>query len=151
RSFPVAWLTPLAPRLTDVVPQANNWLVAAVMLEAEHPHAGRVAEEEPPGCRRQAEPARRDRPDDVAAGERQHVAGEAVDPGDDAVGPTGDVFGRFSLGAAIAVEFPAGPLLQDVAGQLSLVAAVIPLDQVGIDFCAGPPHPTLSPSGWGRG
>src|SRR4051795_832286 len=95
------------PRFTDVVPQPDDRLVAAVVLEAEHPHAGRVAEEEPPGRRRHAEPAGRDHPDDVATRKRQHVAGEAVDPGEEAVGPDGDVFGRFAVGAAVAVEFPA--------------------------------------------
>src|SRR5258707_12327652 len=106
------------------------------MLKAEHAHRSGIAEEETPRGWRQAEPAGRDHPNDVAAGECQHVAGAAVFPGDEAVGPQGDVCWRFALGTAIAVEFPAGLLLQDVAGQLSLEAAVVPLDQVAINFRA---------------
>src|SRR5262249_49114228 len=63
---------------TDVVPLPNDRLVPTVVPKAEHPHAGWIAEEEPPGGRRQAEPARRDHPNDVAAGERQHVASDSV-------------------------------------------------------------------------
>jgi hypothetical protein len=41
-------------------------------------------------------------PDDVAAGERQNVAPDAVDLGDEAVGPRGDVLRRSTTRAAIA-------------------------------------------------
>src|SRR5262249_3250995 len=106
------------------------------MLKAEHAHRSGIAEEETPCGRRQAEPAGRDHPDDVSAGECQHVAGAAVYPGDEAVGPHGDVCWRFALGTAVAIEFPAGPLLQHVAGQLSIEAPVLPLIQLVTDFRA---------------
>ena len=122
------------PRLSDVVPQADDRLVPVLVLEAEHAHAGGAAEEEPPGARRQSEPAGRDHADDVAAGERQHVALDAAHAGDEAVGPGGDVLRRFAVRAAVAEQLPAGPLLQDVPGQLPLEAAVVPLDQVRIDL-----------------
>src|SRR5438105_782180 len=118
------------PRLADVVPQTNDRVSAAVMLEAEHAHAGRVAEEEAPRLRRQAQPTGRDHADDVAAGKPQHVAIDVVDAGEEAGGTGGDVCGRFAFGAAIMVEFPAGPFPHDVARSLALEAAVIPLDQV---------------------
>ena len=43
-----------------------------------------------------------DHPDDVAAGERQNVAPQTVDPGDEAVGAGGDILRRFTLRAAVA-------------------------------------------------
>ena len=86
------------PRLGDVVPEADDRFVAVLVLEAEHAHAGGAAVEEPPGARRQAEPAGRDHPDDVPARERQHVPLDAPHPGDEAVGPGGDVPRRFASG-----------------------------------------------------
>jgi hypothetical protein len=56
---------------------------------------------------------------------------------DEAVGPPGDVLGRLSARAAIPEEFPARPVLQDVAGKRPLQAAVVPFDEVGIYFRAG--------------
>src|SRR5262249_6642567 len=126
------------PRFTDVVPQSDDRFVTSVVLEAEHAHAGGAAVEQPSESWRQAVPACRNHPNDVAAGERQYVAIDAVYPLDEAVGPHGNGFGRFAAGGAIAVEFPAGPLPQDVVGQLPLVAAVVPLDEVGIYLGAGP-------------
>ena len=73
----------------------------------------------------------------MGAGERQDVPFKAAHPGDKAVGPSGDVFGRFAIGAAVAEHFPAGPLLQDLPGQLPLEPAVVPLDQVGVDLGDG--------------
>src|SRR5262245_7166048 len=90
------------PRFTDVVPQPDDRLVAAVVLEAEHAHAGGATEEHSSGGRSHAVPTGRDHPDDVAAGERQNVAHHAVDPGDEAVGPRGDVLRRLTIRAAVA-------------------------------------------------
>ncbi len=124
------------PWFTGIVPQPDDRLVAAVMLEAEHAHAGGAAEKYTPGRRRQTAPAGRDHSYDVAARECQHVAIDTVYSGDEAFSAHCHVFGRFTARAAITIEFPAGLLFQDVAGQLSLEAAVVPLDQVMIDFRA---------------
>src|SRR5947207_10186489 len=48
-------VTASPPRLPGVVPQADDRLVAAAVLEAEHADAGGAAVEEPPGGRRQPE------------------------------------------------------------------------------------------------
>ena len=66
------------------------------MFEGEHAHAGGPAIEEPPGARRQPEPAGRDHASDVAAGEGQDVAREVADAGDEAVGAGGDILRGFS-------------------------------------------------------
>ena len=97
------------PRMRHIVPQADDRFLTAVVFKGENADAGGTAEEQPTRARRQAEPAGRDHADDVAAGKPQHVAIDVVDAGEKAVGTGGDVFGRFALGAAIMVEFPAGP------------------------------------------
>src|SRR5262249_46209022 len=58
----------------------------------------------------------------------------AVDTGDEAVGTQGDVFRRFTTGAAIAEEFPSRLLLQNLARPFPLVTAVVPFDQVQMDL-----------------
>jgi len=90
------------------------------------------------GGRRQTKPASRDHPDHVAAGKRQDVAVEFMHAGEEAVGPIGHVARRFAAGAAVAEQLPARSLLQDVGGRPALIAAVVPLHQIGIDDRAGP-------------
>src|SRR5437016_4154045 len=97
--------------MSNVVPQADDRFLTAGVLEPEYADAGGAAEEKPPGAWWQPEPTRRDHPDDVGAGERQDVALDAACPGDEAVGPGGDVLRRLTAGAAVAEHFPAGPLL----------------------------------------
>jgi hypothetical protein len=69
--------------------------------------------------------------------ENAHVAADLVYPANKSVRAGGHVSRRFAVGTAIAVEFPAGPLLEDIAGPFPLKTAVVPLDQIGIDFRAG--------------
>src|SRR5262245_1690397 len=71
--------------LTDEVPQTKNRLIATVVFFCEHAHTGGLAEEHPPRRWRKAEPAGRNHADDVAAGDRQHIAGDAVYPSEKAV------------------------------------------------------------------
>ena len=124
----------LLPRLGDLVPEADDRLVSALVFEGEHTHAGGSAVEEPPGPRRQAEPSSRDHPDDVPARKCQNVPLDAHDAGDDPIGSGGDIFGGLAFGAAVTKKLPGGPLPLDVPKHQPLVAAVIPLDQVGIDL-----------------
>src|SRR5262249_44563814 len=104
------------PRTSDVVPQADDRFITGVVLEPEYANAGRAAEEKAPGAWGQAKPAGCDHADDVAARECQYITVDVAHSGDKAVGPGGDVFGSFAVGAAVAEHFPAGPLLQDVPG-----------------------------------
>ena len=95
--------------LTDEIPQIQNRLIAAVVFKAEHSHTSGLAEEHPPRSWRQAEPAGRNHPDDVTAGERQHIAPDAVYPREKAVRAGCHISRRLTVGTTIAVEFPAGP------------------------------------------
>ena len=58
-------------------------------------------------------------------------------PGNKTVRAAGHVSGRFAVGTAIAEKLPAGPLLEDLAGPFPLEPAVVPFEQIGIDFRAG--------------
>src|SRR5262245_17064701 len=46
----------------------------------------------------------------------------------------GDLLRRFAVRAAVAEQLPTWPVFQDVAGKRPLPAAVVPLDEVGIDL-----------------
>src|SRR5262245_6920272 len=112
----------------DLVPQPDDRLVAVVVFKAEFAHAGRFAEEAAACPRGQAEPAGGDHADDVAAGEGQYIAAEVTHLLDESISAAGDVLGGFAVGAAIAKEFPAGPIPDNVAGQLPFVDPVIPFE-----------------------
>src|SRR5262249_10230987 len=116
----------------DVVPQADDGFLTAIVLEAEYSDTGWAAKEIASGGWRQTEPAGRDHPGDVGAGEGQDVTLDGTYTGDEPGGASGKIKWRFALGAAVAEHFPAGPFLQDLPGQLPLQTAVIPLQQVGI-------------------
>src|SRR5262249_39611381 len=125
-------------RFAPIVPQPDDRLVAAVVLEAEHADAGRVAEVVAPGRRREAEPAGRYHPDDGAAGKSQDVAGSALDAGDEAVRAGRDVSRRFSVRTAVSVKLPAGSLLDDVPRHLAFESPIVPLQQIRVQLRAGP-------------
>src|SRR5262249_31714260 len=102
------------PRMRDVVPQADDRFLTALLLERQYAHTGGAPQQNPRGGRGRRAPAGRNQPDDVGTGERQDGALDATYPGDEVVGPGGDVLRRFTIGAAVAEHFPAGPLLQNV-------------------------------------
>src|SRR5437899_3291078 len=120
--------------MSGVIPQADDRLVAALVLKAEDTNRGRATEEKSPGAGRQSQPASGDHPDDVSTGKRQDIALDAAHPSDKAIGPGGDVLRRFSVRAAVAEHLPAWPLLEDVLGPLALETAIVPLHQVRIDI-----------------
>src|SRR4051794_20205571 len=99
-----------------MVPQFDDWFSAIVMLEGEHADTGGATVETPPGSGRHSQPAGRNHPDDVAAGERQHIAGGFVQPADEVLGPNRDLLRRLTARTAVAEQFPAGTILQNVPG-----------------------------------
>jgi hypothetical protein len=80
------------------------------------------------------EPTGRDHADEVAAGEREHVAVDVAHPGDEMIGTVAHGYRQFAVRAAVAVEFPTGPFVQDFFGQFSLESTVVPFHQVGINL-----------------
>src|SRR5215468_524592 len=89
------------------------------------------------GGGRQADPARDQDPKDVAVGEQNDVAGGAADSRDDAIDARADLRWRLAARTAVAKEHPVRLLVMDLLGRESLVLAVVPLVQIGLDRRAG--------------
>lgn len=70
----------------------------------------------------------------MGVGHAGHVTRLGSDPGDDPIDPGPDVGRSLTVGCAVVEEVPAGPLLPDIDRPSSLVGAVVPLEQVGIDL-----------------
>ena len=70
----------------------------------------------------------------MAAGKEQYIAVQGLQPSDDAVGAAANLGWAFAARAAIAEKLPVRPLFQNSSGFLSLVGAVVPLDQVRVDY-----------------
>ena len=117
----------------DLVPHADNRLVSALVFEGKHTHARGSAVEEPPSPRRQAKPSSCDHPDDVPTRERKNIPVDAHHARDSPISSGGDIFGGFTLRAAVTKKLPGGPFPVNFPKYQPLVAPVIPLDEVGID------------------
>ena len=70
----------------------------------------------------------------MPAGEKQDVALYGTGPIYNSVGAGTDLLRRFASGAAIAEQVPAWTLGADIGAAASFILAIIPLDQIGIDF-----------------
>src|SRR5262245_39797424 len=123
--------SPLARR--HFVPQPDRRL-RAIVLVAEHREARRPEHEQAGAGGLEPEPARGERAQEVSAREEQHVAVDRAKPRDHAVGARADLGRGFAAGAAVAEEPPVGALCVDLGAGATLVAAVVPLDEVAIDL-----------------
>src|SRR5262245_21164451 len=125
------------PHVARGVPEADRGLGRAVVV-AELREARRAEQEAGAGGWLEPEPAGRERAQEVPAREEQHVARERADALHDAVGAGPDLRRRLAAGAAVDEDQPIGPLGVDLGAGAPLVAAVVPLDQIGIDLGLGP-------------
>jgi hypothetical protein len=89
--------------LCHVIPDSNDRLFAAIVFERQLANASGAAQEMAPRMRRQAKPAGRDHPDDVAARKRKNLAGPILNLFEETVGPRRDVVGGLAAWAAVAV------------------------------------------------
>src|SRR6516165_10630316 len=74
----------------------------------------------------------------MPARKNQHVTFDRTHAAHNAVGPRADLARRLSSGAAVTEELPVRALHMDLSRAAALILAVVPLDQVGIDFGRGP-------------
>src|SRR5262245_13593467 len=74
----------------------------------------------------------------MPAGKKQHVPLHCVQAVHDTVSPCRSLGRRFPSWAAIAEQFPAGTLRPDLGGAPPLILAVVPLDQIRINFSHSP-------------
>ena len=120
-----------------VIPHPDCWLGLVVFI-AERAEA-RSAQQETPATRRvEAEPASGEHPQEMSARKKQHVAFDRTHPAHDAVGSRADLARRLSSGAAVTEQFPVWSLGMDLSRAAALIVAVIPFDQVGVDFSRSP-------------
>src|SRR5262249_52243041 len=74
----------------------------------------------------------------MPARKEQYVTLDGAHPTHHAVGPGTDLLRGFASGAAVAEQLPVGALPVDLCGAAALILAVVPFDQIGIDFGPGP-------------
>jgi hypothetical protein len=67
----------------------------------------------------------------MAAGKNEHIPLYFSDSGKSPIGPSSDVPRRFTVGAAIAEDYPTGALCQDLGPRPTFVVAIIPFDEIG--------------------
>src|SRR5207244_198608 len=98
----------------------------------------RRAEEEVPACAGlEPEPPRRKHSQKVSTREQQRVAVDGAHAADHAVGSGPDLIGRLPVRGAIAEQLPVRALGMDLGARATLVRAVIPLHEVGLDLRRG--------------
>src|SRR5262245_39890487 len=81
----------------------------------------------------QPDPARRENTQQVAVREQCGVAGDRAGPRYHPVYPRTNLLRRLATRAPISEDQPARRRLLDLLGRQSLVVAVVPLDEVGVD------------------
>src|SRR5271166_3636794 len=122
--------------MTAIVPKLDCGL-GQFMLIAQRAEARSAQQEVPATSRVEAEPAGREHPQEMPARKNQHVAFDRAHPAHDAIGPRAYLARRLSSGAAVTEELPFRALRMDLSRAAALVLAVIPFDQVGVDFGRG--------------
>src|SRR5438067_341282 len=108
-----------------------------IVLVSERAEARRAEEEVPACAGLEPEPPARKHAQKVSTREQQRVAVDGAHAADHAVGPGSDLIGRLSVRGAIAEQLPVRALGMDLGARATLVRAVIPLDEVGLDFRHG--------------
>ena len=105
-----------------------------VVLIAQRAQA-RSAQQQVSAARRvEAEPAGGEHPQEMPARKNQHVAFNGSDSAHYAVGARADLVGQFSSRTAFAEQLPVRALRVDFSRAAILILAVVPFDQVGVDF-----------------
>src|SRR2546428_8070043 len=99
--------------------------------------AGR-AEREVPACPRfEPKPAGSEHPENVPARKEQDVPPDLAHPTYHPVSPRSDLFGRLATRTAVAEQLPARALGVDFGAGATLVRAVVPFEEVRLDFGDG--------------
>src|SRR6516165_1019307 len=93
------------------------------------------AQQEVPATRRvETEPTSGEHPQEMPARKNQNVTFDRTHPAHDAVGSRADLARRLSSGTAITEELPVRTLCMDFRRAAAFILAIVPLDQVEIDF-----------------
>src|SRR5437870_656727 len=119
--------------MASVVPEPNYWLRQVVFV-AQRTHARRAEHEVSTERGIEAEPASSKYSEKMRARKDQHITLDSAHAFHHAVCPRADLVRRFSSGAAIAKQLPVRALPVDVSGKATLILAIVPFEQVTVDF-----------------
>src|SRR5215510_9536498 len=120
-----------------VIPQSDHRPGQLVFI-AHRTQACRT-KHEPLGIYRhfKSNPARRQYPNEMPAGKKQHISRYRAQAVHYAIGPRGGLGWRFPSRSAVAEQFPAGALRPDLGSAASLIFTIVPFDQILVDFSHG--------------
>ena len=119
--------------MTSVVPQPD-YRLRQVVFVAQRAQARRAQQEESAGSRLEPEPTSGEYSQEMPAGEKQHVTFDTARAFHRAVRPRANLFWRFPSRAAIPKQLPIRALPVNVSGKATLILAIVPFEQVPIDF-----------------
>src|SRR5437870_9673353 len=119
--------------MASVVPQPDYWLRQVVFV-AQRTQA-RCAQQEVSTERGiEPEPTSGEYSQEMRAGKNQHVAFDSAHPFHNSVCAHSNFVRRFPTRAAIAKELPIRTLLVNISAEAALIVAVVPFEQVPINF-----------------
>src|SRR2546426_3457245 len=123
----------LAPNMASVVPEPD-YRLRQVVFVAQRTHARRAEHEVSTERGIEAEPASSKYSEKMRARKDQHITLDSAHAFHHAVCPRANLVRRFPSGAAIAKQLPIRALPVDVSGKATLILAIVPFEQVTVDF-----------------
>src|SRR5947207_3598888 len=120
--------------MPGIVPK-SDCRIGKVMFVAESAKACYVQHKEFSDKWLEAQPAGSEHAQEMPARKNQHIAFDRAQPTDDTIGSGTDLLWRFSVGATVAKQLPAGPLRTNLRRSKTFVIAVVPFDQIAIELC----------------
>src|SRR5213076_127584 len=125
-----------APFVRHLVPEADHRL-GPIMFVPHRTETGRSEQEVPARPRVEPEPARGEHSEKVSAREEQGVPVDCPNPAYHPVGPRSDLVRRLPSRAAVAEQPPVGALGADVGAGATFIRAVVPFEEMRLDFRRG--------------
>src|SRR6185436_3818600 len=122
--------------MKSIVPQSNHRL-GEPMFIAQGAEAGRSEQEVSTAPWFESEPASGEHPQEMPAREQKHVPLDLPHSVHNPVGPDADLIRRFPFRTAVVKQLPVRALHMDLGGAAPLVLAVVPFEEVAIDFGDG--------------
>src|SRR5205823_3286490 len=119
--------------MSGIVPQLDHRLGQAVFV-SEHTQACCVQHENSPGGGFEPKPAGREHAQKMSARKNQNIAFDPSHTAHNVIGPGANLVRRFAPGASVAEEKPIRALRANLFRSETSVIAVVPFDQVAIDF-----------------
>src|SRR5437773_3513346 len=119
--------------MASVVPEPDYWLRQVVFV-AQRTHARRAEHEVSTERGIEAEPASSKYSEKMRARKDQHITLDSAGAFHHTICSRANLFWRFPSGAAIPKQLPIRALPVNVSGKAALILAIVPFEQVPIDF-----------------